>query len=162
MILVDIDSVAREKEFEVYFENKGFSEFQKFFDCSIEEFKDYLEQFMHEVSFYFKTYNGDFSHSLTAEVCGVCCIDFFAILENTKSMVKYPAVSILKGQYYATSPRVELEFKTCEEVMKELLRSYIVNIEFYEDMKREALSNVPIEYGDIRNLGGLFDEDFPF
>lgn len=157
-----VDFTAREKEFELYFENNGFADFQKNFNCSVEEFKDNYEQFIVEVAEYYNSYNGDSIHPLTAEVCGVIYIDFFATLESTRSMIKYPAVSVLKGEYFATSPRVNIEFKTCEEVMKELLRSYFVNIEFYEDMKKASQSSTPIEYLDIDDLEDLFDEDFPF
>lgn len=162
----DIDFKKRKEDFEIYFENQGFNDFEDKFGCSVEDFKNMFEQFKVEVSGYFKSYVSHNStlHPLTAEICGVCFIDFFATLESTKSMISYPTVSILKGEYYATTPRVEIEYKEYEVVMKELLESYFINIEFYEEMKKCAEGNAAFILSENENIGNLDDlnDDFPF
>lgn len=162
----DIDFNKRKVEFEIYFENQGFNDFEDKFGCSVEVFKSMYEQFKVEVSDYFKSYvpRSPTLYPLTAEICGACSIDFFATLESTKSMISYPAVSILKGEYYATTPRVGIEYKECEVVMKELLKSYFINIEFYEEMKKCAEDNAAFILSENENVGNLDDlnDDFPF
>ena len=116
------------------------SEFENLMGCSVEWFKDMYRQFKAEVSDYFDAYvpEGSTLHPLVADVCGVCSVDFFATPDSTDSMIPYPTVSVLKGDYYPTNPRVSIEFKDDEVVMKELLKSYFVNIEFYEEIKKCA------------------------
>lgn len=166
----------REEDFEVYFETHGLSEFESLMGCSVEWFKDMYRQFKAEVSDYFDAYvsQGSTLHPLIADVCGVCSVDFFATLDSTDSMIPYPTVSVLKGEYYPTNPRVSIEFKDDEVVMKELLKSYFVNVEFYEEMKKCAetyAADCPLD--EVDEVDGLeeckradfedsSDEEFPF
>lgn len=93
--------------------------------CSVEWFKDMYRQFKAEVSDYFDAYvpEGSTLHPLVADVCGVCSVDFFATPDSTDSMIPYPTVSVLKGDYYPTNPRVNFIFEygpTTDEAVEDL------------------------------------------
>lgn len=155
----------RQKAFEVYFDECSFSEFEKLMGVSVEEFRDTYDRYKEFVQDFYDNYvpESDTLYPLVAEICPYIELDFITALESLRSLVRYPAVKVFNGEYYATSDRPKIDFLECEEVMKRLLKLYKLNEDFFEEGKKMAEENV----GEPLNSEGLgiveADEtEFPF
>ncbi len=163
-----VDIEERLKAFKAYFDKYGFSEFEKLMGVSVEEFKDTYVKYKEFVQDYYDNYvpESDTLYPLVAEICPYIELDFITALESLRSLVRYPAVSVFEGEYYATSERPKIDFLECEEVMRRLLELYKLNENIFEEDKRlsKLKVNEPTNIGSQDSVE-VDDEDkmdFPF
>lgn len=138
--LYDVNFEKKSEAFESYFKKNGFSEFEKLIGVSVEEFKETYERYKEFVQNFYEEHipESDTLYPLVAEICPYVELDFITAMESLRSVVRYPAVSVFEGEYYATAERGKIDFLDCEEVMKRLLELYKVNEEVFEEERRLA------------------------
>ena len=162
---MDIDFEQRRKAFEVYFKEHSFLEFEKLMGVSVEEFRDTYDRYKEFVQDFYDNYvpEEDTLHPLVAEICPYIELDYLTALESLRSLVRYPAVKVFKGEYYATSERPKIDFLECDEVMKRLLELYKINEEFFEEGRKLVFSttNNPFSPEGL-GLVEAGKEDYPF
>lgn len=138
---MNIDFEKREKEFEAYFQENGFKDFEKFIGVPENEFRALYGQYKYFVQDYYNRFvpEGETLYPLVAEVCSYCFLDFHTTLYDDHHRVKYPAVKVFEGDYYATPDRGKIEFLSCDEVMRRLMLLYWLNKEFFDEGKVEDI-----------------------
>ena len=159
-----VDFEKKSEMFESYFKKNGFSEFENLIGVSVEEFKETYERYKEFVQKFYEEYipESDTLYPLVAEISPYVTLDFITAMESLRSVVRYPAVSVFEGEYYATAERGKIDFLDCEEVMKRLLELYKVNEEVFEEGRRLAA-----EYEEntivVESMGFNEEtEEFPF
>ena len=162
---MDVDFEQRQKAFEVYFDECSFLEFEKLMGVSVEEFRDTYDRYKEFVQDFYDNYvpESDTLHPLIAEICPYIELDFITALESLRSLVRYPAVKVFNGEYYATSDRPKIDFLECDEVMKRLLKLYKINEEFFDDGRKLAECNANNAFNpEDLGLKEADKGDFPF
>lgn len=149
--------------FEKYFQKFGFSEFEKLFGYSVFDFEKIYNGFKIYIDGFYDGFvsghgseygENEVRFPLVADIS--CCFEpqFYASMSKDHRVRRYSLVDVLKKEYFIRLLPIELEYKSCEEVMKELLELYWLNFESLEEEKteREKYKNNPLILDDIGTL----------
>ena len=163
-----LEMVKQEQEFEKEFQEYGFKNFEQYIGWTVPEFEQAYKEFTTYIQgFYegccvghgYEYKPNEVQYPLIADVCSYGGVEFFITMGKDYRVHRAVTVNVLAGVYYIDFPPEKIKFIPCEEVMKQLMLAYYMNIDYYEEAKAEIAEYQGSPECEI-SAGGL--DEFPF